>query len=170
MKTYKIFILLCFIVNIHSYSQNETTLNAIDNQVWKPFTKAFETFDYSLFASIHSIDLIRINADNNRIQEKISYINGYKERWKSQGFKQTISFRFFERLNNENSASERGIYKLTINPNTEQEQSYYGQFHVILKYENGNWKILVDYDSSENNTVDSSIYNQAFAIDDYKKY
>ncbi|TYA57275.1 DUF4440 domain-containing protein [Formosa maritima] len=170
MRTVKILFLICFMVNAHLYSQNETTLKAIDNQVWMPFTKAFETFDYSLFASIHSIELIRINADNKRIQDKISYITGYKERWKTKEMSQTISFRFFERFNNEHSASERGIYKLTIYPDTDKEQSYYGQFHVILKNENGNWKILVDYDSSEKNTVDSTLYYIAFPIDDYSKY
>ncbi|PWI29116.1 hypothetical protein DI383_13270 [Flavobacteriaceae bacterium LYZ1037] len=170
MKTINILLLVCFLATFHSFSQNETNLKEIDNQIWLPFTKAFETFDYSLFASIHSIDLVRINADNNQIQNKISYINNYKERWKFKDREQTITFRFFERLNNENTASEHGIYKLTINPETDQEQSYYGQFHVILRNENGQWKIMVDYDSSENKTIDASRFNQAFAIDDYTKY
>ena len=166
----KILFLVCLLIAFQSFAQKETNLKDIDNQIWMPFTQAFETFDYSLFASIHSIDLIRVNADGKRIQDKISYINGYKERWKSIEREQTISFRFIERLNDENSASERGIYKLTIQPNTDTEQSYYGQFHVILRNENGDWKILVDYDSSEENTIDSTQYNQAFAIDDYNKY
>ena len=170
MKIHKLILLVCFISSMNCYSQTEENLKNIDNQVWHPFTKAFETFDYILFSSIHSKDLIRINADGKRIQNKETYIDGYKERWESIDRKQTISFRFLERLNNENSASERGIYKLTIHPGTDQEQSYYGQFHVILKKEQHAWKILVDYDSSENNTVGSSVYNKAFQIDDYSKY
>ncbi|PWK19520.1 YybH family protein [Xanthomarina spongicola] len=170
MKTNKIILLLCFIMHFQVFSQTVSSLNAIDNQIWIPFTNAFETYDYKIFANIHSNDLIRINADGKRIQNKEAYIKNYEERWKSHNAEQTISFRFFERLNNEDSASERGVYKLTINSNTAQEQSYYGQFHVILRKEKDIWKILIDYDSSEKNTVDVSTYNKAFAIDDYSRY
>jgi hypothetical protein len=35
---------------------------------------------------------------------------------------------------------------------------------------NGKWKIVVDYDSNENNTIDEKIYQAAFGIDDFAKY
>lgn len=48
--------------------------------------------------------------------------------------------------------------------------SYYGKFHVILKKENGVWKLLVAYNSSENDTIhDTSYSNTQKAIENYKK-
>ena len=62
------------------------------------------------------------------------------------------------------------IYKLTRNPNTLDERSYYGKFHVIFKKENNAWKILVDYDSTENNLIDETSFQNAFSLADYKKF
>ncbi|MCF7561676.1 nuclear transport factor 2 family protein [Sabulilitoribacter multivorans] len=170
MKILTIYIslFLCF-GNIVT-SQETNHLKAINTDVWSPFTKAFETFDYILFASIHSEDLVRVSGDSKNVKGKTTYIEGYKKRWVNKNSNQTISFRFLERIANDISASERGIYKLTVNPNTANEQSYYGKFHVILRKENGTWKLLVDYDSSESNTINETSYNEAFAIDDFDKY
>lgn len=161
--------LLLFFGNI-SHSQNTTCLKEINNQIWANFTKAFEVLDVNLFESLHSENLIRVNGDNKNVRNKISYINGYKNRWKNNKINQTISFRFLERICSNNKASERGIYKLTRNPNTENEQSYYGKFHVILIKEDGVWKILVDYDYSEQKNIDESTFITAFEIDDFEKY
>lgn len=166
----KTILILCLVNLFNSYAQNKMHFEVIDTQIWKPFTKAFETSNYKLFGSLHSEDLVRISGDGKRILNKESYINGYKTRWENNKQNQTISFRFLERIVNNQSASERGIYKLTINPNTNQEQSYYGKFHVILKQETNVWKILIDYDSSEGNVINEESYNNAYAIDDYDKY
>ncbi|WP_280818679.1 hypothetical protein [Tamlana crocina] len=41
---------------------------------------------------------------------------------------------------------------------------------MILRKEQGEWKLLVDYDSSENQTIDENSFNAAFAIDDFGKF
>lgn len=152
------------------YSQDYQNFKDINTQVWEPFTKAFETYDYSLFASIHGEGLIRISGDGKSIRSFYEYIEGYEKRWQENKGSQTISFRFLERIVNNNYASERGIYKLTINNNTSEEKSYYGKFHVLLKQENNRWKLILDYDSSERNTINEISFNSAFAMDDYEKY
>ena len=151
-------------------SQNLEHLKAINTDLWENFTKAFETLDYELFSRLHSDDLIRVNGDSKSVKGKTVYIEGYKKRWATKEINQTISFRFLERISNNEKASERGIYRLTRNLNTQYEQSYYGKFHVILKKENEKWKILVDYDSSENNSIDEDSYQKAFDIEDFEKY
>ncbi|PWH82093.1 hypothetical protein DIS18_12570 [Algibacter marinivivus] len=152
------------------FSQDATQLKAINTDLWENFTKAFEDLDYNLFSSLHSNDLVRVSGNSQSIKDLTEYIESYKNHWKDKAINQTISFRFLERICNNYKASERGIYKLTRNPNTANEKSYYGKFHVILKKENGIWKILVDYDSSENNTIDEASYQKAFDIEDFDKY
>lgn len=166
----KITLIITFVFVYSSYAQNKSHFEAINLQIWEPFTTAFETSDYNLFGSLHSDALVRVNGDGKRIQNKTNYIKGYETRWANNKQNQTISFRFLERIVNNESASERGIYKLTINPNTDQEQSYFGKFHVVLRMENNSWKILIDYDSSEKNSINEDTYKNAFAIDDFDKH
>ena len=171
MNKIKLLLFATLLATTYSFSQNNTEqLKQINEQVWEQFTKAFETSDYNLFGSLHSSDLIRVGADGKRILNKEPYIKGYENRWSSNPVSRTISFRFIERIANEFMGSERGIYKLTINPNTKEEQSYYGKFHVILKKENSIWKLVVDYDSSENNTINEKTYLDAFHQNDLDKY
>ncbi|NNC50198.1 MAG: nuclear transport factor 2 family protein [Flaviramulus sp.] len=170
MKAISVFISVFLFLGINAFSQNTTNLKAINIDIWSNFTKAFEELDYELFSSLHCDDLVRVSGDSKSIKSKAVYIDGYKSRWTNQSIKRTISFRFLERICNDKTASERGIYKLTIYPDSPNEKSYYGKFHVLLKKENGSWKILVDYDSSESNTIDESTFNEAFALDDFDKY
>lgn len=163
------FCLFLFFFNL-STSQNIEHIKAINTDVWKNFTKAFETLDVELFSSLHSNDLIRVNGDHKTTRGKTSYMKGYKNHWNNKDIHQTIAFRFLERISDSTQASERGIYKLTRHPNTPNEISYYGKFHVILKYENNKWVILVDYDSTENNTVNETTFNTAFAMNDFDKF
>lgn len=163
MKTIKFVLTILFIlfIPISAHSQYESRLKEINQQVWHVFTKAFETSDVELFKSIHSKDLIRVNGDNDIVKNLNEYLQGYEQNWKNPAINNTISFRFIERINNEHVASERGIYKFTVNPGSYSENSYYGKFHVILRKEDNIWKLMVDYDSSENNTIDQEAYNKA---------
>ncbi|NNE32913.1 MAG: nuclear transport factor 2 family protein [Winogradskyella sp.] len=152
-------------------AQSIEDLKAV-NKVWSKFYNAFETLDYSLMAQIHSDELVRVSG-GKRIIDYDTYITNYKSRFKQDKLTKqtnTITLRFFERLNNGRTASERGIYKLTKNQGTKNERSYYGQFHVILKKIDGHWKITMDYDSSEGGTIGEDNFNKALAIDDLETF
>lgn len=154
-----------------NYAQNTENLKAI-NAVWAKFYEAFETLDYTLMAEIHSKDLVRVSGGKNIIDYD-TYINNYKfsfNRDKETNQTSNIALRFFERINNDTTASERGIYKLTRNKGTDKEQSYYGQFHVIFKKNDGGWKITMDYDSSESNTIGEDDFIKAYAIDNIEQF
>ena len=164
-------LVITFFLSSTSYSQNLKNLKDI-NTTWAKFYKAFATLDYTLMAEIHAEDLVRVSG-GRRIIDYDTYIKNYKasfERDDKAGHTSTISLRFFERLCTDTTASERGIYKLVRNKGTEQEQAYYGQFHVLFKKRDGVWKITMDYDSSEGGTIGEDDYNKAFAIDDFDKF
>ena len=80
---------------------------------------------------------------------------------KPQETKETLGLRFTERIANDNQAMEVGIYKVTITEKSGNIRTFYGRFHVALRKENGIWKILVDTDSSEGNSIDEQDYMQA---------
>lgn len=170
MKKLSIIFIALFSIGL-SYSQTKTNLQDI-NATWAKFYKAFETLDYTLMAEIHAKDLVRVSG-GKRIIDYDTYINNYKagfERDKAAEQTSEISLRFFERINNETTASERGIYKLIRNKGTEKEQAYYGQFHVIFKKIDNEWKITLDYDSSEGETIGEDDYKKAYAIDNFEPF
>lgn len=171
MRVIKIYLFSFFLFMGQMHSQTSNDLKEI-NAVWSKFYQAFETLDYSLMAEIHSKALVRISG-GQRISDYDTYINRYKTQFvkaKENGITNNISLRFFERINNDSIASERGIYQLIRNKDQDSEQTYYGQFHVLFKKENGEWKILMDYDSTEDNTIGEDDFNKAHAITDFESF
>ena len=66
-------------------------------------------------------------------------------------WKKNIELRFIQRIASNGKAFEVGYYKTTsTNISTGISRSGYGKFHVLLRKENGIWKILMDADSHEN--------------------
>lgn len=164
-------LLLLIIFANQGNAQSLNTLKEI-NEVWEKFYRAFDSLDYTQMAQIHSKKLIRISG-GTRISDYDTYINNYKRQFagaRENGITNRISLRFFERINNDSIASERGIYKLTRTQNEQIENTYYGQFHVLFIKENNKWKILVDYDSSERNTIGEKDYIKASGIDEFDSF
>ena len=152
-------------------SQDIKNLQAI-NEVHQKFKEAFDSLDYELFASIHSEKLIRIPG-GKKIIDYDTYVNKQKsnfEKAKSENSPRTIYLRFFERVNNDSVASERGIYKFVRNENQHNEKISYGKFHVLLIKEEGDWKILMDYDSSEGKIINEEDFNKAYDMNDFEKF
>lgn len=168
-----IFIIFSLVLTNPIKAQNLKNLEDINDQVWSKFYQVFDSLDYNLMETIHSKHLIRIPADNKVIFGYKDYMEQYKitfAKIKENKSNLHISLRFFERINNDLVASERGIYKMIINPNKKNEKVIYGKFHVILIKENGVWKILMDYDSNENNTIGEENFKKAHEINDFKAY
>jgi hypothetical protein len=170
-KKFTILILLFVAFANQGNSQSLNNLEEI-NRVWKKFYQSFDSLDYKLMAEIHSKKLIRISGGKS-ITDYKTYINRYKtsfEKAKEQNISNKISLRFFERINNDSIASERGIYKLVRVENKKDQQTYYGQFHVVFVKEKAEWKILMDYDSNEADTIGEKDYLKAFGINDLDRF
>ncbi len=165
----KLFLLTCMLAGVTSYGQNVE--KEINEQIWKPFTKAIMTHDVQLFISLHSKDLIRAERDEKRVLNYGQYKTGIEQGWpqwkesnKKNNIQCTFALRFLERISNENQAFEVGYFKNeSVNP-TEEKRVGYGQFHVALRKENGVWKILVDSDSDNGKTITEEIFLAAKPI------
>lgn len=165
----KFTVLILVLVAFANQGNSQSLNNLIEiNKVWKKFYLAYDSLDYKLMAEIHSNKLIRISG-GKRILEYETYINNYKtnfEKAKENNISNKISLRFFERINNDSIASERGIYKLVRIENEKNQQAYYGQFHVLFIKEKDEWKILMDYDSNEANNIGEKDYLKANGINE----
>ncbi len=154
-----------------SNAQSLQTLKEI-NQVWEKFCQAFDSLDHELMIEIHSRDLIRISG-GKRITDYDDYVGGYERRFnraRKNNVSNNISLRFFERIHNDSIASERGVYRLERVEPGDDKKTYYGQFHVLLKKVSGNWKITMDYDSSEGNSIGEEDFLSASALHEVDKF
>ncbi len=150
----------CTVVQVTGQSIQQ----AINDQVWKPFISAYNNHDTDGFMAVHSKDVVRSPRDGKMVLNWNEYFEQQKrgdDQGKKSGSKRQLGLRFTERIANDNQAMEVGIYKGTITDKTGNVRTFYGRFHVALRKENGVWKILVDTDSSEGNTIDEEDYLQA---------
>ena len=141
---------LCFC--IASFSQGDSLQQQINKQVWKPFIESFNNDDNAGFRKVHSVDLIRVIQDDNQVLGYEEYLkpadDSVKARWGK--WKHHIELRFIQRIASCGKAFDVGYYKtISANINTGETRVSFGKFHVLLRTENGIWKILMDQDAKE---------------------
>jgi ketosteroid isomerase-like protein len=156
------------LVFISFFSQAQQQQKEINEQVWKPFIASFNSFDPDKFLALHSKQVVRSSRDSKTILNWDQYYQEQKQgdvRSKADQRKRMLELRFTERITNNDQAIDVGIYKTTSINSKGESRSFYGRFHVVLRKENGTWKILVDTDSSENNTIDEEDFNAASSLE-----
>ncbi|MEM7298684.1 MAG: nuclear transport factor 2 family protein [Bacteroidota bacterium] len=144
-QSLSILLVFSFVITYSQSAQNE-----IDEQVWKAFTKDWETNDSEGYNAVHSDDVWRINPGRLLVGDE--YKNRNSERMKGQEKKRIIEFSFETRTTNGNNAYEVGYYRIT--DTVEAKTKYYvGRFHVALKKINDRWKISQDWATDEINGI-----------------
>jgi ketosteroid isomerase-like protein len=136
----------------------------INDQVWTPFIQTFNNYDTDGFMALHSKDVVRSPRDSKAVWNWNEYYQREKKgdaEEKTSGVKRDLTLRFTERIAGDDLAVDVGIYKTTITRSDGKIQSFYGRFHVVLRKENNTWKILVDTDSSEGQTINEQHFLKA---------
>ena len=157
-------VIIVLMIAIHGAcaAQADNLQKQINEQVWKPFIKAFNERDTDAFMAVHSKDMSRVIQDGKSIYGYEKYYQENKdgnERGKQSGRKHNIELRFTQRIAGNDRAFEVGYYKTTnVQPNGES-RSFYGKFHVLMRKENGVWKILMDADAQEK--TDEEVFRSA---------
>jgi len=146
------FLITCILSGILFSATAQTPQQEINQQVWKTFIKAYNSFDTELFMSLYSNDVIRIPRDDKKILSFAEYkktINRENQFNKNYNIKALLEVRFTERVHTPTTAYETGIYKIDLVENTGKKVTVYNTFMVVLRKVNGQWKIYVDADSAE---------------------
>jgi ketosteroid isomerase-like protein len=135
-----------------SSAQDNKFTKEINEQVWLPFVKGFSNGDDELFKSVHSKEIVRVSQDDKQIIGYDKYFqkvpDSIKAKWSH--WNKNIELRFIQRIASEDKAFEVGYYKSTsTNTKTGEQRTGIGKFHVLLRKENGVWRILMDADTNE---------------------
>lgn len=137
--TFSLLVLLTASTGVLADSHTQAEINA---QIWVPFIQSYADGDGDLHASLYSKSIVRVNrgevtTGDAYIERMRDYVNSLRARGG-----RAIAFRFNERSTDGETAYETGVYRLAGNNGT----AHYGQFEVIIRKENGRWKLTFDHD------------------------
>ncbi len=156
-------IALLFVVHsIQAQNDVSRIQNEIDTLVWKPFKSAFETLDAEALNEIYIDYALRVTP--NGIDTQNSFKKTNLDRFevnKKEGMAISLDFWFDNRQTNETTSYEVGFYRIGATKNGSTTYSY-GQFHIVLKKIDGQWKIIQDWDTA-------SINGEAITATDFSK-
>ncbi|SEC42057.1 conserved hypothetical protein [Tenacibaculum sp. MAR_2009_124] len=151
-RAYSLLIFFISITSIFSQAKIESTeiTKEIDQQVWFPFIKAYNSRDWKAFNDLQTDDVLRVNTYGMRMGSE------YKEKIKKNFQKpvsnvEQIEFSFAQRIHKKNTAYEIGYYKVTYKKKNPKFKTHFGMFHVVLKKEDGVWRIAQDWDGDSVN-------------------
>ena len=137
----------------------------INEQLWKPFLKASNEFTGDAFMSFNSKDLTRIAIDQKIIEDYDQYASGIIpnfKRLKEEGkISRKAEMRFITRISSPNKACETGYFKSVTKLANGDIRTRYSQFFMVLRKENGTWKILVDSDTNLGGSITEEMFLKA---------
>lgn len=126
------------------------TTDAIDRDVWAPFTAAYPAYDVDLIAGTCAADLIHAGGPDRsakRRDEHLAELAEFFQTAKARGDRFEVEFRFTERIVGDGIASERGIFRIDAALADGTRHVSLGRFHVFERLEaDGRWRIVTDYD------------------------
>ncbi|MEL6537341.1 MAG: nuclear transport factor 2 family protein [Bacteroidota bacterium] len=121
---------------------------AVNEQIWYPFQKAWAARDAEGFNALHADDVVRAGSWGIRVGAEYKE-NNQRAFASPNPEPRIIDFSFAMREFHPLVAYEVGYYRITMMPKDGPERVYYGYFHVVLRQQDGVWKIAQDWDADE---------------------
>ena len=155
MKTMRKFLMYCILcLGCFGYAQTDTEKiqTEIDQNVWKPFKNAFETLDGEALNATYADAVLRVTPDG--IDTENTFKSKNLERFKKSkkdAVSISLDFWFDSRHTNASTSYEVGFYRIGFTDKEGNTNFSHGQFHIVVKKIDGQWKITQDWDTSKIN-------------------
>ncbi len=149
MRKLVLLFILCFSYFGYAQVDVEQIQNEIDKTVWKPFQKAFETLDGEALNATYADEVLRVTPQG--IDTENAFKAGNLKRFeknKADGVSISLDFWFDSRHTNATTSYEVGFYSIGFTDKDGKTNYSYGQFHIVLKKIEGQWKITQDWDTA----------------------
>lgn len=163
MKKYFLAFILIFTLSMQAQNTKLDIQKEIDNTVWKPFQKAFETLDGKALNALYAPDVLRVTPSG--IDTENSFKAANTERFNNNlknGDSITLDWWWDDRKTIEDTSYEVGFYRIAFATAQGTTQYSYGQFHIVLKKIDGHWKITQDWDTTNiaGKKIDSTLFEK----------
>ncbi len=120
----------------------------IDRTVWSVFQSAFERLDGASLNSVYADDVLRVTPDGlDTVGEFKRYNLTRFDANKARGESIALDFWFDSRRTQANVSYDVGFYRVGVTNSAGETSYFYGQFHIVLKKLDGQWKIVQDWDT-----------------------
>ena len=121
----------------------------IDETVWKTFQSAFERMDGEALNSVYADDVLRVTPAGLDTRSSFKQANETRfQENKARGDRIALDFWFDSRHTNPTVSYDVGFYRVRVTAASGATSDFYGQFHIVLKNLNGQWKIAQDWDTA----------------------
>lgn len=141
---------------INAVLQDSIT-QAIDQEVWRPFVRAFNVEDAEAYLAVHAKNIVRWPLGWGEPQLGDSVRAQTRRAWSKperNGEHRVIELWFTHRSHTKAFAYDIGYYRVSVVMPDGGKKEHVGLFNVILGKENGRWKIFLDADNGEGVTVE----------------
>lgn len=150
---------IAFVTASHAFGQrNRPAIDALNREVWRPFVNGILKDDPRLYVGVHSKEFHWVRpGSNGRIMDHREYAEGsiaVMRKRKEAGERTEIEFRFLERNVREAFAAEKVIFRFVLHRAGESAVPSYGIAHYFSRREDGVWKMLLQYGSTEKATAE----------------
>ena len=135
----------------------------IDETVWKPFQQAFEALDGKALNATYADEVLRVTPQGIDTQNSFKAANLKRfEQNKVDGVSIALDFWFDSRHTNGAASYEVGFYRIGFTDKAGQTNYSYGQFHIVIQKQQGEWKITQDWDTT-------AINGKTISVEDFDR-
>ena len=146
----RLVLILIFCVSATALSQTVADFQKeIDETVWRPFQQAFETLDGQALNATYADEVLRVTPQGIDTQNSFKVANVKRfEQNKADGVSIALDFWFDSRHTNGAASYEVGFYRIGFTDKAGKTNYSYGQFHIVIQKQKGEWKITQDWDTT----------------------
>lgn len=142
--------LLVLAITFNAQAQNTAEIQKnIDETVWKPFQKAFQTLDGDALNALYANEVLRVTPGG--IDTENSFKKANVQRFatnRTNGDSIALDWWWDNRKTNDHTSYEVGFYRIRFTSKSGETRYSYGQFHIVLQKINDHWKITQDWDTA----------------------
>jgi len=152
------FALLLVVTNVAAWDHQST--NDELNAFWAEVSRTVQEGDFYGMAATYHDDAILVNGMSETSYPIASALKGWKpdiDRTKAGEVAASVEFRFSQRLSDETTAHETGIFHYSAKPEDGELNEYYIFFEGLLVKKGGEWKMLMEYQRSTATAEDFAV-------------
>lgn len=118
---------------------------------WGEMSRTVAEGEFEEYAALYHEDAVLVNGISGESYPIADALNGWKQGFvdtKAGKMSASVEFRFSNRLHNETTAHDTGIFQYTSQINGEEPQPIFVHFQGLLVKKEGKWKLVMEYQES----------------------
>ena len=135
---------------------SDTRLAELD-AFWGEMTRTVEEGAFDEYATLYHVDAILVSGPTENSYPISQALGGWEQGFtdtKSGKIVASVEFIFTQRLGDETTAHETGMFHYTAKPSDGEGADYYVHFEALLIKKGGDWKMMMEYQKSAATVAD----------------